>query len=800
MLVISGGRVVHANPLFIKTFGYSKNEINNIKLSEILITDKSQTSFEKFLVKAATVKSTSTYKGDIRVVDKNNNEHLCTINLRRCLWKDKASTLLSIKLVNGEVKLENRVDEKSLKLLDTALIASDQCVIELNIASEEFYISPAYYSMLGYNTADFFENLDSWLSLMHSNSLKEFKEVLEKIKKGNGFPKHWEHQVKTKFNGYKWFLCVWQVVEWNEKGGPVRLVGVTMDINERRKLQIEKQGFLETVSGFIKNSLDGFTLIDENGIVVEWNPVLEKITMIKRSEIVGRYISDMLEELIHNEKPQVDLLTELNNFYSTIAHKGNNPWQGSYVESSVLDGMYKPKILQHSLFTIPSEKGNKVAISVKDVTESKGSRLKLEKSDERLKLALNAGNLGIWDVDFVSGETYFSPMTFTIFGYKPWEIEPSNKHWKKIIHPEDYEWVRKQVNSFISSGSSLEIEFRVKRKVGDSIWILSKNKILRDNQNKMIRATGTISDITRQKNIEIKLLRNQEELKKNLLQHELISKVSYILHCNKNIESKNKEVIQLLGEFTKASRVYIFENNLEKDITVNTYEWCNKGIEPQIHNLNEVSLSMVLDWGKKHEVMMSWDLYNDLPPDFAKIMKDQKIQSFIILPLQVTGKHFGYIGLDECNYKRQWKKEEVELLKTISNLISFSFERDLIQKHYQLNEQRFRELTQKLPHPIFRVSLEGQLEFMNKLGCMTFGLTRQDIKKGFHIRQILSLREVVKLKAIKKKLEASAKIEEPILVTANTKDKQQAVFKVYIRPKLKDGEVIGLSGIALFHD
>lgn len=800
LLVISSNRVVHANPEFVKTFGYSVKDIYNIRISDIVISDDTRTNFENFLVKSTSLKASSSYKRNLKIIDKSGNEYPCNLNLRRCLWNDKTSILLSIKTIDNNGGLSNKISQESLKQLDTALIASNQCVWDLNILSDEFYISPAFYTMLGYNPTDFPTNLKSWLSLLHSNSLVEFEKILENIKNGNDFPKNWEHRVKTRLNEYRWFLCVWQIVEWNEKGNPIRLAGVSMDINERKKLQIEKEGFLETISGFINNSLDGLAVIDENGAVIDWNPVMEEITNVKRHEIIGQYISDILEELTKKAKPQAELFNDFNNFYTTIAHKGTNPWQGSYVETSVKDGMYRPRILQHSLFMIPTDKGNKVAFSVKDITESKTSRLKLEKSDERLKLALNAGNLGIWDIDFITGEKYFSPMTFTILGYRPLEVEPSSSYWEEIIHPNDYQWVKEQVSGFMSSGGSLEIEFRVKRKDGEYIWILSKNRILRDNQNKTIRATGTISDITRQKTTEIKLLENQEKIQKNLQQHELISKVTYILHCNKSIEAKNKEVIQLLGEFTNASRVYIFESDLEKDITVNTYEWCNKGIEPQINNLKEVSLSMVLDWSKTVDPMMTWNIDKDLPADFAKFMKAQKIQSFIILPLQVTGKHFGYIGFDECTFKRQWKMEEIELLKTISNLISFSFERELIHKHYQLNEQRFRELTEKFPHTIFRVSLNGQIEFMNHIGHKTFGISKQDIEKGTYIWQILSLREVVKLKTIISRLLKPANIEEPIMLRANTVTKKQELFEVYIRPKLRNGEITGLSGIALCAD
>lgn len=165
---------------------------------------------------------------------------------------------------------------------------------------------------------------------------------------------------------------------------------------------------------------------------------------------------------------------------------------------------------------------------------------------------------------------------------------------------------------------------------------------------------------------------------KSLAQQELLSRISIILNTNMPFSGKNQEVLTNLGQFTHASRVYIFENSDDLGFTTNTYEWCNTGIEPQKDTLKSIPLPSIWEWSKNSEYLFSNNIKHDLPADIAELMLRQNIQSFLIFPMWIEKKLFGYIGFDECNYPRTWERSEVELLRTIANLISFSFEREQI--------------------------------------------------------------------------------------------------------------------------
>jgi PAS domain-containing protein len=291
-------------------------------------------------------------------------------------------------------------------------------------------------------------------------------------------------------------------------------------------------------------------------------------------------------------------------------------------------------------------------------------------------------------------------------------------------------------------------------------------------------------------------MQSEELLKKNIRQHELLSEISYIFNTNSPIANKSTKVLELLGQFTNSSRVYIFENFPEKGITCNTFEWCNKGITPQQNNLQEVPLDMVMSWTGKNEYFTSNDLANELSPDLAEIMISQGIESFIIFPIQVSGEIFGFIGFDECSYPRVWEKHEISLLKTISNIVSFAFERERITSQLKRNEVLYRGLTEKLPQIVFEVTSTGRVSFLNKAGTKFFGISPETLAKGIHLWDLFPIREVYRMKDMLSKITESADFKSVNLNTSVTYNNIKPL-NIYFRPILDEQGTVSFSGLAL---
>jgi PAS domain S-box-containing protein len=138
----------------------------------------------------------------------------------------------------------------------------------------------------------------------------------------------------------------------------------------------------------------------------------------------------------------------------------------------------------------------------------------LRKSRERLSLALNAANDGLWDWNIKTGEVYFSPRYYTMLGYKFNEFPPSYEAWANLLDPDERDETEKKIRGYIERKSEgFEEEFHLKTKTGGWRWILSKGKVItRGANNEPIRMVGTHSDITARKQAEQARQRLNKEL------------------------------------------------------------------------------------------------------------------------------------------------------------------------------------------------------------------------------------------------------------------------------------------------
>lgn len=144
---------------------------------------------------------------------------------------------------------------------------------------------------------------------------------------------------------------------------------------------------------------------------------------------------------------------------------------------------------------------NSVTFSVQDITQQKIVEHELQESEQRLHLALEGADLGTWDWDIQNESIYFSPRYFSMLGYGPTELPHTLKTWEDLLHPYDLKPVRKQLMASLSGKHpGWSLEFRLRAKDGNYLWILGRGKVVTFSQNgSPLRAAGTHLDITSHK-------------------------------------------------------------------------------------------------------------------------------------------------------------------------------------------------------------------------------------------------------------------------------------------------------------
>ena len=170
----------------------------------------------------------------------------------------------------------------------------------------------------------------------------------------------------------------------------------------------------------------------------------------------------------------------------------------------------------------------------------------LEQSRQSLDLALKGADLGLWDLNILTGEMLYSERSAEMLGYSMGEIPRTLESIRRLILSEDLGAVTRELREHIAGASRFfEAEFRMKAKTGEIKWILSRGKVVSwDSEGRAVRVAGHHLDITEKKKAEKELL-DANEFQKRLL--ETAATAIFTLDENLLVTGVNEEFCAATG-------------------------------------------------------------------------------------------------------------------------------------------------------------------------------------------------------------------------------------------------------------
>ncbi|REG25124.1 PAS domain S-box-containing protein [Archangium gephyra] len=197
-----------------------------------------------------------------------------------------------------------------------------------------------------------------------------------------------------------------------------------------------------------------------------------------------------------------------------------------------------------------------------DITERVRMEQLLHDTNQRLELAVKAGNLGLWDWHVETGRVYLSPVWKAQLGYEAHELPDTFDTWNDSLHPEDRGRVLQVVQDYVkdaSLGDRFLNEFRMRTKDGAWRWIAGYGVVVRDAQGQGIRVTGCHLDITerRQREQEAELRRANARLEQLArMKDEFLANMSHELRTPLNAVLGQAEAMAegIFGQVTEQQR------------------------------------------------------------------------------------------------------------------------------------------------------------------------------------------------------------------------------------------------------
>ena len=155
-----------------------------------------------------------------------------------------------------------------------------------------------------------------------------------------------------------------------------------------------------------------------------------------------------------------------------------------------------------------------------DVSELREAEEKLREAREKLNLALDNGNIGIWERDLQTNRSIWDRQTQKMFGLGEGDFDGSYEAFEKCLVEEDIPHTRESIRKAIEEKAPYETVYRVRLKNGDIKYINSKGFVIEDETGRAVKLAGVCFDITDMKKgaeealfkLNDELLRSNKEL------------------------------------------------------------------------------------------------------------------------------------------------------------------------------------------------------------------------------------------------------------------------------------------------
>jgi PAS domain S-box-containing protein len=153
--------------------------------------------------------------------------------------------------------------------------------------------------------------------------------------------------------------------------------------------------------------------------------------------------------------------------------------------------------------------GRGVALYFRDVTEKRRRERELREVSERLQLAVEGADVGVWDWNVQTDEVRFDERWASMLGHDPDELAFELSSWEERVHPDDIGDAWDAIEAHFAGETDLyQCDFRMRTKSGDWKWIRDRGRVVeRTADGDPRRAVGIHIDVTEEKARERELER-----------------------------------------------------------------------------------------------------------------------------------------------------------------------------------------------------------------------------------------------------------------------------------------------------
>jgi PAS domain S-box-containing protein len=473
-------------------------------------------------------------------------------------------------------------------------------IIQSSLTGEILDANIAFCRIFGYDSLeDLRQNLKNTTNIYYDKSARE--SAIDKLSRSDSYNAF--NITAFRKDGSLVYENVYMLKMTDEFTGEKYLTTFVEDTTKLRSSQFERDLFFN-------NSGDLLSITDFDGGLKQINAAWTVYLGWDTDEL----LTINLNELIHPND-----ISKTDDFRERLKNSD---------KILTLTNRYRTKSNEYRIIrwsSIAFKDTNLVFSSGRDETERIEAELELKGMWDRLDIALKIGVIGLWDLDVRTDTLRINRHMIEFLGLKSDYIKPASQAWKKYIHEDDFPASIKAMNTLINNKSETYIdEYRAKMPDGSFRWFFSRGKVVEfDSDGKPVRISGSVMDITEQKDAESKRIELELKMQQAQKLESLGILAGGIAHDFNNLLTgilgnsdillyelpQNIEFQQRIVEIKRAAK-------LASELTNQMLAYSGKGSFIIEHlDLNDLIIDMnsLLEASISKKVILSYTLLPDLP-------------------------------------------------------------------------------------------------------------------------------------------------------------------------------------------
>ncbi len=480
------GNILDVNPYAISMFGFTKEELLNKNINELVPAEESSKNPPRF----ADIKSGKALRSERKLLKKDGSVFFGEV---RAKMLDDNIIMGIIRDITERKELELSVEENLAKF--SKAYNNKFVGMAIKDQNNKFVDANSYFlDLIGYSLEEIKGKSATELGLIN----------LDKVNKdGNVDLLNSPHKIDrlqaefiTKKGSILHLLLSKEPYKYLDKNFSL---STYVDQTEAKRADREKQRLIS----IIENSPGFIGLATLSGEPLYLNDAGKK--MINLPSDFNIYESKIFDFFDDKYKSVI-----VNEHMPTVMKKGL--WTGEVPLKNFKTDTITP--LEFYGFLIKDETTDEpIAIGSIgfDLTERKKNQKEILELQSKMNAAIRIGKIGYWDFDISTQSFVCSPLMYSIYDIEPDQLL-TIPLLESLIHPDDVEKHRKNVREIILEKSSHAFSYRIIVKDGSIKYVMVDIEVLRDSEDKAINFRGTVIDITKQKEADFEILDLQSKM------------------------------------------------------------------------------------------------------------------------------------------------------------------------------------------------------------------------------------------------------------------------------------------------